>query len=453
MVQLTTSRRRCRLIAGALAMVVVALTAVASPALADSYDPQRRAAEARAAQADQAAQAIAASIEGLNAQLAQAVLDLQATQARLVDAQAELAAAQQTLERSQREAVLIAARLQDAQVLEADVTAKMAADDARTAQVRIAVGQLARRAYKGETAATSLAVVVEAKTSQDFVIQYAMVATALRIQTRSLGDLRQVAAASRNSKARLTAVTNEIALLKVDADRKVAEAEAAKAAAVARQAEIEQLLADQAAKQAVVTGMKAAAEADQATIDAQRTVLAAELAGILAKQRAAQAAAGSAGTCTPGTGGGGTAGPGATLPASIGPFHGEQIINAAQIIIAANDLGIDVRGQAVAVMTAIGESTLINVDHGDFVGPDSRGLFQQRANGAWGSYADRMNPRIAATSFFHALLQVPGWESMAPTLAAHDVQRNADPYHYAPSWTIAVLIVGTLGGDPNLRCQ
>ena len=104
-------------------------------------------------------------------------------------------------------------------------------------------------------------------------------------------------------------------------------------------------------------------------------------------------------------------------------------------------------------MTAIGESTLTNVDHGDFVGPDSRGLFQQRANGAWGSYADRMNPRIAATNFFRALLGVSGWESMQPTLAAHAVQRNADPTYYAPYWNYAVLIVGTLGGDPNLTCQ
>ena len=50
------------------------------------------------------------------------------------------------------------------------------------------------------------------------------------------------------------------------------------------------------------------------------------------------------------------------------------------------------------MMTAIGESNLVNVNYGDLAGPDSRGLFQQRANGAWGSYADRMNPRIAATN-------------------------------------------------------
>lgn len=142
-----------------------------------------------------------------------------------------------------------------------------------------------------------------------------------------------------------------------------------------------------------------------------------------------------------------------SLPVRIGPYRGEQITNAAQVILAGQHLGIDARGQAVGVMTAIGESTLINVDHGDAVGPDSRGIFQQRANGAWGSYADRMTPRTAATTFYTALRQLPGWEQMAPTLAAHAVQHNADPYYYQPFWTAAVLIVGTLSGDPNLATE
>ncbi|NMD36635.1 MAG: hypothetical protein GYA73_12175, partial [Planctomycetes bacterium] len=83
-------------------------------------------------------------------------------------------------------------------------------------------------------------------------------------------------------------------------------------------------------------------------------------------------------------------------------------------------------------------------------GPDSRGLFQQRANGAWGTLADRMNPTIASTNFFKALTAVPGYLSMEPTLAAHKAQRNADPYHYQPYWADAVLMVSTLTADPSL---
>lgn len=99
------------------------------------------------------------------------------------------------------------------------------------------------------------------------------------------------------------------------------------------------------------------------------------------------------------------------------------------------------RAQAIAVMTAMGESSLKVIDYGDNAGPDSRGLFQQRANGAWGSYEERMDPRMSSINFYEALLRVEGWESMEPTLAAHKTQRNADPFHYAPLWDDAVDLI------------
>jgi len=137
------------------------------------------------------------------------------------------------------------------------------------------------------------------------------------------------------------------------------------------------------------------------------------------------------------------------LPASVAGYSGEQLANAAAIMRAAVPLAVGVHGQRVAVMTAMGESSLINVDHGDAAGPDSRGLFQQRDNGAWGSYTDRMNPQTAATSFYTALLRVEGWETLPPTLAAHRVQRNADPQHYARYWDAAVAVVTALTGTPS----
>ncbi|GAB7190756.1 hypothetical protein NUM3379_14630 [Kineococcus sp. NUM-3379] len=157
--------------------------------------------------------------------------------------------------------------------------------------------------------------------------------------------------------------------------------------------------------------------------------------------------------CVPGSGGTGPLAPPGALPARVGEFSGEQVANAAQVMAAARDLGLDARAQTIGVMTALGESGLRNLDRGDAVGPDSRGLFQQRANGAWGSYADRMDPRTAATNFFLALRRVPGWQTLAPTLAAHRTQRNADPYHYERYWEQAVRLVGTLGGQEGLAAS
>lgn len=138
------------------------------------------------------------------------------------------------------------------------------------------------------------------------------------------------------------------------------------------------------------------------------------------------------------------------LPTQVGPYQGEQVLNAAYIIKAGQALDLDAHSITIAVMTAMGESTLVNLDRGDEAGPDSRGLFQQRDNGAWGSYEDRMNPTIASTNFFKALLTVPGYLNLEPTIAAHRTQRNADPYHYRPYWGQAVEMVSVLTDDPTL---
>ncbi len=127
-------------------------------------------------------------------------------------------------------------------------------------------------------------------------------------------------------------------------------------------------------------------------------------------------------------------------------FTSEQVGNARAVVAAGAAMGLSLRDQALGVMTAMGESSLRVVDHGDAAGPDSRGLFQQRDNGAWGTYAERMDPTASATSFFRALTRVTGRDGMAPTLVAHAVQRNADPQHYARYWDRAVALVGRLTG-------
>lgn len=279
------------LCAGALVAVLVGLVGVVAPAAGDGYDDQRRAAERRAAEQERRAAELEESVEDLSAELAAAVLALQETQSRLPAAQAELAAAQETLERSQREAALIAARLEDAQAQEEGITDTIATDEARGEALRTVIGQLARQAYKGQSAATGLSMVMDAGSAEEFVDQYGMVSTALRTQTRALAELEQLDAANRNSRARLTAVKDKVAALKVEADEKVAEADAAQAEAEARQAEIERLIAEQSARQQVITGMKAQAEAEQAQVDANRNAIAAELAGIIAAERAAAEAA------------------------------------------------------------------------------------------------------------------------------------------------------------------
>lgn len=135
-----------------------------------------------------------------------------------------------------------------------------------------------------------------------------------------------------------------------------------------------------------------------------------------------------------------------SVPDQVGPYTREQLTNAAYIMTAAQQLGLSSRDQQIGIMTAIGESSLRVLDRGDRAGPDSRGLFQQRDNGAWGSLADRMNPLISSTNFFRAMMQVPGRESLEPTLIAHKTQRNRDPWHYERYWDDAGRILQALAG-------
>lgn len=138
----------------------------------------------------------------------------------------------------------------------------------------------------------------------------------------------------------------------------------------------------------------------------------------------------------------------ARLPAQVGAWRGEQVENAAQVIKAGQDRDLDTKTITIAVMTAMAESSLRNLTHGDAVRNDTIGLFQEGPER--GPYEERMDPYGAAGIFYDYLLRVPDYLELEPTIAAHKAQANADPYHYEPRWAEAVQMVSTLTDDPEL---
>lgn len=148
-----------------------------------------------------------------------------------------------------------------------------------------------------------------------------------------------------------------------------------------------------------------------------------------------------------------------------GPIAGyghEQLVNAAIIAKVAADRSLPARAQLIGVMTAMGESSLVNIDYGDdingVVNPDgtatcSLGLFQQQWCLGWGTREQVMDPVYAAGAFFDRLVTVPGWEQLEPTIAINRVQRNADPYHYARYEAAAGEILQAISGaKPGAAC-
>lgn len=136
------------------------------------------------------------------------------------------------------------------------------------------------------------------------------------------------------------------------------------------------------------------------------------------------------------------------LPTRVGSWQGEQVTNAAQIIRAAQARGMGTWETTLAVNVAMSESSLTNLNHGDAARNDTIGLFQEGPER--GPYEQRMNAAGATNIFLDYLLKVPNYRSLAPTIAAHKTQANADPYHYEPLWNDAVQMVSTLTADPSL---
>jgi hypothetical protein len=121
----------------------------------------------------------------------------------------------------------------------------------------------------------------------------------------------------------------------------------------------------------------------------------------------------------------------------------DQMANAATIVAIGARRDVSERGVVVALATAMQESKLENLTHGD---RDSLGLFQQRPSQGWGKPEQIQDPRYAARKFYESLAKVRGWEDMRVTDAAQRVQRSAYPEAYE-KWAddAAVLAAAFLG--------
>ena len=129
-------------------------------------------------------------------------------------------------------------------------------------------------------------------------------------------------------------------------------------------------------------------------------------------------------------------------------FTDEQRQNAAVIIRVGQAVGASARDILIALMTAMQESGLRNLDYGD---RDSVGLFQQRPSMAWGTVDQIRNPEYAARAFFlgagtnKGLLDYSDRGSLSLTEAAQTVQRSAFPDAYAKHETAARNLLDNLG--------
>ncbi|MCX4964617.1 hypothetical protein OHA98_07225 [Streptomyces sp. NBC_00654] len=121
----------------------------------------------------------------------------------------------------------------------------------------------------------------------------------------------------------------------------------------------------------------------------------------------------------------------------------EQAANAATISAVGTTRGMPERAVTIALATALQESALRNLDHGD---RDSLGLFQQRPSQGWGSARQIMDPVYSAGIFYDRLAKVPGYSRLPLTVAAQRVQLSGFPQAYAKHEPDATLLAAALTG-------
>ncbi|MFI6865209.1 hypothetical protein ACIBKZ_36015 [Streptomyces sp. NPDC050421] len=121
----------------------------------------------------------------------------------------------------------------------------------------------------------------------------------------------------------------------------------------------------------------------------------------------------------------------------------EQAANAATISAVGTTRGMPERAVTIALATALQESGLRNIEHGD---RDSLGLFQQRPSQGWGTAKQILDPAYSAGKFYQHLAEVPGYSRLPLTVAAQRVQRSGFPQAYAKHEPDATLLAAALTG-------
>ncbi|MET7734615.1 heavy metal transporter [Streptomyces sp. NPDC005402] len=154
---------------------------------------------------------------------------------------------------------------------------------------------------------------------------------------------------------------------------------------------------------------------------------------------------------------GGTDGPSCTVVSggADGPsyeFTPEQAVNAATITAVGTGRGLPERAVTIALATALQESGLRNISHGD---RDSLGLFQQRPSQGWGTPKEILDPTYAAGEFYKHLVKVKGYQDLPLTVAAQRVQRSGYPEAYAKHEPDATVLAAALTGTSaaTLTCD
>ena len=131
--------------------------------------------------------------------------------------------------------------------------------------------------------------------------------------------------------------------------------------------------------------------------------------------------------------------------ASVAGLDAEQTANGRAIVETVLQRDLPIRAAVLAVATALQESSLRNLRHGD---QDSLGLFQQRPSQGWGTPIQVLDPVHATHAFLDRLVEVPRWQVRPLARVAQAVQVSAHPDAYGRRERTASQFVDAVLGRP-----
>ena len=275
--RLATWRLPRRVTAVGLAVVCTTALGVSSSS-ADTGDDKQR--------ADVHVQQLQDALEGTSTELVNAYQAWQATAAQLPAAQIALADAQAREKAATGHNNDVAARLAVAGANEARAVETLHTNAAQLQSTQTTLDNFAADMFQGG-GSSQLSVALGAVSADDFATRVVLADTVSSLTNTALQDLRTARVAGTSQEAYLKAVRAEIADLKTQAEAALADASAARAAAVQAKAALDRLLAQQEADAKVLGDRKVAEEAMLAQAQAEQ----AQLQALLVEQARAAAAA------------------------------------------------------------------------------------------------------------------------------------------------------------------
>ena len=228
---------------------------------------------------------LSSELEGTDAGLQTAYLELARIDGELPIAEAELTAAQEAVAAAERHQTSVADRLAVAQTEASTLSSEIETAKTEISDTQDGIGELARSRYRGGDELSALTIVLGASDPQDFASRTSAVNSAMRSQGQVLDELETTAATQRNSQARLDAVNIRIGELKVEADAALVAADAARTTAQERKTTLDNLRVSQVSKAAELETLKATISDQQAQLAADDLALAGQIQALAEEQR------------------------------------------------------------------------------------------------------------------------------------------------------------------------